>query len=98
MITIQLNEKGSRFLDISDESLTVIKKYGLLEGLAGTTGYVDETSLNKLRMTLRSLIASQGDDTKELLDLSIDVVYHDSMKPFGLKQLIEAYEAWVTSN
>lgn len=98
MYSIQLNEKGTRHLEISDENLLTIQKYALFRDLVGSTGYVDESILNKLKLTIRSLIAHQGNDTKELLDLCIDVIYHDQMKAFGLRSLIALYSEWAASH
>ena len=42
---------------------------------------------------MRSLIAHSTEDTKDLLDLCIDVIYHDKMKAYGLKNLIDLYKA-----
>jgi hypothetical protein len=56
---------------------------------------VDETVLDKLKLNIRSLIASQEEDSKDLLDLCIDVIYHNNMKAFGLQQLIKLYLQWL---
>lgn len=98
MINIQLNESGTRHLDITEENLQTIRKYNLFASLVGTTGYVTEEVLEKLRHTIRSLIASSADDTKDLLDLCIDVIYHDKMKAYGLRNLITAYNEWEKSD
>ena len=50
-----------------------------------SNGIVDESVLEKLRLNIRSLIASQEEDSKDLLDLCIDVLYHNNMKAFGLQ-------------
>ena len=94
MYDIQLNESGSRHLEISEENLQTISKYNLFDGLIGSTGYVTEEALEKLRHTIRSLIVSSTEDTKDLLDLCIDVIYHDKMKAYGLRNLIEVYTEW----
>lgn len=95
MYDIQLNESGTRHMTVSEEQMLTIKKHRLLDGLVSSNGFVTENELDKLRLNLRALIASGAcDDTKELLDLCIDVVYHDKMKAFGLKNLIEAYKRW----
>ena len=91
MPTIQLNEKGSRNLEITQENLDTIRKYDLFRDLVDSHGYVTEEVLDKLRLNIRSLIASSTDDTKDLLDLCIDVIYHDSMKAYGLQNLIKLY-------
>lgn len=92
MYDIQLNESGTRHLQLTEENLRTIRKYKLLEGLVGSAGFVTETELNKLRMNVRALIASSTENTKDLLDLCIDVIYHDKMKAYGLKQLMVAYQ------
>lgn len=94
MYTIQLNEKGTRHLDITEENLRTIQKYSLFRDLVDSHGYVTESVLDKLKLTVRSLIAHQSEDTKDLLDLCIDVIYHDSMKAFGLHNLITLYAEW----
>lgn len=94
MYTIQLNESGTRHLDLTEENLRTLHKYKLLDGLIDSTGYVTEEALNKLKLSVRSLIARSEDDREALLNVCIDVVYHDKMKAFGLRNLIEAYRAW----
>ena len=94
MYTIQLNEKGTRTIEISEENLQTIEKYLLFRDLVDSTGYVTETVLDKLRLNIRSLIAHKTENSKDLLDLCIDVIYHDSMKAFGLKNLILLYLDW----
>lgn len=93
-MTIQLNQKGSRHLEITEENFLTIRKYALFANLVDSTGVVDEAVLNKLRLNIRSLIASQTENTKDLIDLCIDVIYHDRMKAYGLQQLINAYNTW----
>jgi len=96
MYTIKTNKSGTRSIEISEEHLLTIEKYQLLSGLVGSNGIVDEGVLDKLKLTIRSLIVSQ-DGSKELLDLCIDVIYHNNMKAFGLSALIELYEGWAES-
>ena len=52
------------------------------------------TVLDKLKLNVRSLIASMEENSKDLLDLCIDVIYHNNMKAFGLHQLILLYIKW----
>ncbi|MBO6189267.1 MAG: hypothetical protein J6N92_00415 [Alloprevotella sp.] len=92
MHTIQLNPRGTRLLDVTDENLQTLRRYRLLDNLRTSAGTIDETTLEKLRRTLRALIASQPDDVQALLDVCVDVVYHRDMKAFGLEQLIQLYE------
>lgn len=95
MYDIQLNATGTRHLKISEENLKTIRKYDLLNGLVGSTGYVTEEVLNKLKLNIRAIIAGSTENTKDLLDLCIDVVYHDKMKAYGLRELIALYGHWV---
>mgnify|MGYP003446231268 FL=1 len=94
MYTIQANPKGTRSIDVSDENLMVIRKYALFSHLIDSNGIVDESVLEKLKLNIRSLIATDVENRKELLDLCIDVVYHNNMKAFGLQQLIVLYIDW----
>ena len=94
MYDIQLNESGTRHMNITDKNLETIRKYNLFNGLVNSTGYVTEDELDKLKLNIRSLIASSTENTKDLLDLCIDVIYHDKMKAFGLKNLIDIYQTW----
>ena len=94
MYTIQANMSGTRSMEISDENLQTIRKYTLFQHLISSTGVVDEDDLEKLKMNIRSLIASQESDCKDLLDLCIDVIYHNNMKAFGLQQLINLFKEW----
>ena len=96
MYIIKTNKSGTRSIEISDAHLLTIEKYQLLSGLVGSNGIVDEEVLDKLKLTIRSLVVSQ-DGSKELLDLCIDVIYHNNMKAFGLNTLIELYKGWIES-
>ena len=92
MYTIQTNVSGTRSMEITDTHLQTIKKYSLFEHLIDSNGIVDESVLDKLKLNVRSLIASSQEDRKDLLDLCIDVIYHNNMKAYGLNQLIQLYE------
>ena len=96
MFDIALNEKGSRYMHITEENLLTIKKYDLFNGLINSTGYITESDLDKLKLNIRALIASSSENTKDLLDLCIDVIYHDKLKAFGLKNLISVYNKWLS--
>ena len=94
MYTIQANPSGTRSLEVSEENLATIEKYGLFRHLIDSNGIVDETVLDKQKLNIRSLIASMEENSKDLLDLCIDVIYHNNMKAFGLHQLILLYIKW----
>ena len=97
MYTIQANPSGTRSIEVSNENLRTIEKYALFRHLIDSTGIVDEAVLDKLKLNVRSLIASQEEDSKDLLDLCIDVIYHNNMKAFDLQQLIKLYLTWLSS-
>lgn len=94
MYKIQLNATGTRFLNITDEHLQTIKDYALFRDLIDSNGYVDEDVLDKLKMNIRSIIGSTSGDVENLLRLAADVIYHDKMKAYGLRQLIMLYVSW----
>ena len=94
MATIQLNATGTHHLEVSEKNLATISKYSLFSGLTPSAGFVTENELDKLKLNIRALIASRPEDTKDLLDLCIDVVYHDKMKAYGLRNLIAAWKEW----
>ena len=93
MYTIKTNKSGTRSMEITEEHLLTIEKYQLLNGLVDSNGIIDEAVLDKLKLTVRSLIVAQ-DGAKDLLDLCIDVIYHNNMKAFGLNALIAVYDEW----
>ena len=97
MYTIQANPSGTRSMEVSEENLKTIEKYALFRHLIDSNGIVDEAVLDKLKLNVRSLIASREEDSKDLLDLCIDVIYHNNMKAFGLQQLIKLYLTWFNS-
>lgn len=91
---INANATGTRTIEIDEEHLLTIQRYSLFERIANSIGIVDEESLEKLRCTVRSLIASQAGDSKALLRLAL-VLYDDNMKSLGLSNLIDCYNNWV---
>lgn len=97
MYTIQANPTGTRSIQVTEDALRTIEKYALFQHLIDSNGIVDESVLEKLRLNIRSLIAAQESDCKDLLDLCIDVIYHKDMKAFGLHQLILLYIQWEES-
>lgn len=54
MYTIQANPSGTRSLEVSEENLATIEKYGLFRHLIDSNGIVDETVLDKLKLNIRS--------------------------------------------
>jgi hypothetical protein len=95
MYTIQANASGTRTIGVSEENLRTIEKYALFRQLIDSNGIVDEDVLEKLKLNVRSLIAAQEEDSRDLLDICIDVIYHNNMKAFGLQQLIKLYLGWM---
>ncbi len=91
---INANASGTRTIEISEQLFLTVKKYSLFERIANSIGVIDEDVLEKLRCTVRSLIASQEEDSKALLELAL-VLYNDNMKALGLNNLIEAYNNWL---
>ena len=98
MYTIQTNASGTRSMEISEKHLETIEKYSLFQQLIDSNGIVDETVLDKLKLNIRSLIASMEENSKDLLDLCIDVIYHNNMKAFGLNALVNLYKTWNTEH
>ena len=96
MYKIQANPTGTRSIEVSEEHLQTIRKYALLTNLIDSTGIIDETVLDKLKFTLRALLESEAGKDKALLDLCLDVIYHNNMKAFGLHQLTLLYIDWVS--
>lgn len=91
---INANATGTRTIEVNEEQLQTIRRYSLFERIANSIGTVDEESLEKLRCTVRSLIASQEQDSKALLTLAL-VLYDENMKSLGLKNLITLYNEWL---
>ena len=96
MYKIQANPTGTRSIEVSEEHLQTIRKYALLKNLIDSTGIINETVLDKLKFTLRALLESEAGKNKALLDLCLDVIYHNNMKAFGLHQLTLLYIDWVS--
>ncbi|MBR5656944.1 MAG: hypothetical protein IKW98_09740 [Prevotella sp.] len=94
MFKIQANPSGTRSIEVSEEHLQTIERYQLLRDLIDSNGIIDETVLEKLRLNIRSLLESQTETDKALLDLCLDVVYNSNMKAFGLHQLVLCYIEW----
>ena len=94
MKKIQTNASGTRSIEISEQHLSTIDKYQLFRDLIDSNGIVDEQVLDKLKLNVRSLLESEAGADKQLLDLCLDVIYHQNMKAFGLQQLVLLYINW----
>ena len=66
----------------------------MFQHLIDSNGILAASVLDKLKLNMRSLIVSSEGNCKDLLDLCIDVIYHNNMKAFGLYQLIQLYIKW----
>ena len=53
MYKIQANASGTRSINVTDEHLATVKKYSLLRNLIDSTGFIDETVLDKLKLNMR---------------------------------------------
>ena len=91
---INANASGTRTIEVTETQLQIIKKYMLLDRIANSMGIIDENSLDRLRLTVRSLIASQTMASKDLLELCL-VLYHEDMKALGLNNLMKCYNEWL---
>lgn len=98
MYNIQANESGTRSINVSDDNLSTIRRFSLLQFLVDSNGIITEQSLDKLKLNIRSLLTTPQGSDKQLLDLCIDVIYHRDMKAFGLRNLIALFEKWNTDN
>lgn len=96
MYKIQANASGTRSIDVTEENLLTLEKYSLLKGLVPSNGIVDETTLETLKHNAKSFILSNN-ECNDLVDLCTNVIYHDNMKVYGLKELIMLYVGWKDS-
>jgi len=94
MSKIQANSTGTRTIEVSEEHLQTLEKYQLMREVQESHGYVNEETLNKLKLNIRALLESEAGRDKALLDLCLDVVYNPNMKAFGLQQLFQLYVEW----
>lgn len=97
MYTITTNASGTRTINVNAQHLETISEYNLFADLIDSNGFVDDAVLDKLRLNIRSLLETGGDNNKQLLSLCFDVIYHPNMKAFGLQQLIVLYINWKDS-
>ena len=91
---IQANASGTRSIEVSDLHLQTLRRYRLLDQLVGSDGIIDETVVDKLKMTVRSLLSGAFGSDKDLLDLCQDVIYNKHMKSIGLTNLLALYKEW----
>lgn len=98
MYKIQANASGTRSINVTDEHLETIQKYSLLRNLIDSTGFIDETVLDKLKLNMRAMLESNKGADKGLIDLCLDVIYNKNMKAFGLHQLVLLYIKWDETN
>ena len=85
---IQANASGTRSITVNESHLQTIKKYALLKNLIDSNGIIDEPVLDKLRLNIRAILEAETATNRELLDLCLDVIYHQNMKAYGLYQLV----------
>ncbi len=88
---IKANAKGTRFIEVTEEHLETIKKYALFNNLVDSSGFIDETTLEKLQSNVRALLDASEEIDKNLLNLCFDVIYHRDMKAVGLRNLLLLY-------
>jgi hypothetical protein len=93
---INANASGTRTIEVTEAQLQIIRRYSLLDRIANSMGIIDEDSLNRLRLTVRSLVASQTMASKELIELCV-VLYHEDMKALGLSNLTKCYTEWLAT-
>ena len=91
---IQANASGTRSITVNESHLQTIKKYALLKNLIDSNGIIDEPVLDKLRLNIRAILEAETATNRELLDLCLDVIYHQNMKAYGLSQLVMLYIKW----
>ncbi len=89
---IKANASGTRIIEVTDDHLATLHKYGLLNHLVDSNGIVNEAVVEKLKLHTRSLLESEHGADKALLDLCLDVVYNQNMKAIGLEHLIQLYK------
>lgn len=96
MYKIQANASGTRSIEVSEQNLETLCKYSLLDSLIDSNGIIDEPVLDKLKLNIRSLLESTVEVNHDLLDLCLDVIYHNNMKALGLQNLVALYREWVS--
>ena len=56
MSKIQANSSGTRTIEVSEEHLQTLEKYQLMREVQESHGYVNEETLNKLKLNIRALL------------------------------------------
>lgn len=95
MYKIQANASGTRSIEVSEKHLETLERYSLLKNLIDSNGIVDEGVLDKLKLNVRSMLEAGTDDSHDLLDLCLDVIYDNNMKAYGLHKLVLLYVKWL---
>ena len=57
-------------------------------------GMERESVLEKLKLNCRSILESQKEIDKDLMDLCLDVIYNTNMKALGLHNLVLLFVEW----
>ncbi len=96
--TLQANNSGTRYIEVTEDHLATLQRYQLLDRLADSNGIIDETAVDRLRLKARSLLEAGVCKDNSLLNLCLDVLYHANMKSVALQHLIEAYNQWLTTD
>ena len=95
MYKIQANASGTRSIEVSEKHLETLERYSLLKNLIDSNGIVDEGVLDKLKLNVRSMLEAGTDDSHDLLDLCLDVIYDNHMTASGLHKLVLLYVKWL---
>ena len=66
MHNIVTNQSGTRTISVTDRHLKTIERYHLLDQLVDSNGIVDESVLDKLKLTVRSLLANSSPTDNDL--------------------------------
>ena len=91
---IQANASGTRSIEVNENHLQTLKKYALLKNLIDSNGIIDESVVDKLKYNCRSILESQDEVDRQLMDLCLDVIYNSNMKAIGLHNLVLAFIEW----
>ena len=92
--TIISNASGTRNMEISETNLKTIQKYNLFDGLIGSNGIIDDSSVSHLQHLAGGLIDSSYASDNDLLDFYREVLAHPNMKATCLRNLMQLYAEW----